>query len=248
MHKTAAIIILSIIASTTLLAQDPTNQMVDGKRHGFWRTEWKNGNVGEGNYNHGKQEGVWKTFDKNGNLISTITYENGHPHGEAVFYFTDGKVREQGFWNVDHWEGEYIRNHENGKPARRASYDDQGRAEGRQFYYHENGKLLYDGVWKAGKITGVLAVYNEQGKKVMERNYDDNGKFQNTATGSAMLPPKKAEEFKGTGNYTLFNEDGTTDKKGYFEEGKLIDGTRYVYNADGSLLRTETVRNGVTTK
>ncbi len=243
-HLKSLIVIILMAIGAPAISQDEVNQMVDGKRQGFWRIELKNGQTQEGTYELGKQEGVWKTYDKDGRLKNTITYTHGRAIGEAVFYFPDGTVQEKGVWNIDHWEGEYVRNNDNGKPACKFTYDNRGRREGRQVYYYPNGKVQYNGTWKAGKISGTLYVFNEQGQKVMERNYDENGSFTGSLSGE-MLPASQSNElFKGTGNYTLFNPDGTVDKKGYFDEGRLVNGTRCFYDAKGNCIRSEKVVDG----
>ncbi len=238
-----AVVIWLLGLATSLVAQETQNAMVDGKRHGQWRVEGKNGQIREGVYEYGKETGVWKTYDKDGSLKSLITYVRGQAVGEATFYFPDGRIMEQGYWNIDHWEGGYERYHENGNKACKFNYDNRGRREGEQIYYHENGKNLYEGRWNAGKIKGALSIYDEKGRKSMERTYDESGNFQGVAETAA---DKTLDTFRGTGNYTLFNPDnGKVDKKGYFENGLLINGTRYIYDAAGKLVKTETYSNGV---
>jgi hypothetical protein len=51
----------------------------------------------------------------------------------------------------------------------------------------------------------------------------------------------------GDGYQELYNENNQITKKGFFEGGRLSNGTRYVYRKDGSLLRVETYKNGVHT-
>ena len=139
-------ILFLLMAAPIIMAQnDETNRVVDGLREGYWRIEGKNGKLEEGNYKSGKKDGEWKTTNASGQLKSVITFVNGEAIGKAIFYFDDGKVMEEGYWNIDHWEGSYERYHENGNKACQFTYDNRGRRQGQQLYFHENGKVMYDG-------------------------------------------------------------------------------------------------------
>jgi hypothetical protein len=50
------------------------------------------------------------------------------------------------------------------------------------------------------------------------------------------------------GYHELSNANGQTTKKGMFEAGKQISGTRHVYNKDGTFSHIENCTNGVYTK
>lgn len=47
------------------------------------------------------------------------------------------------------------------------------------------------------------------------------------------------------GYHEFYNEDKKPIAKGLFEAGKLYDGTKYMYNKDGSLFCTETYKKGI---
>lgn len=240
-------IIMILMALTTMaIAQtNEINQVIDGLREGYWRIEGKNGKTEEGNYTNGKKDGEWKTTNANGQLKNIITYVKGEAIGKAIFYFDDGKVMEEGYWNIDHWEGAYGRYHENGNKACQFNYDNRGRRQGQQLYFHENGKVMYDGVWFQGKINGTLSVYNDKGQKTMERIYDESGKFQGSEDiVPTTQPVDPYAEFKGTGKFTLFNIDGTVGRKGQFVNGELIDGEIYIYNESGKKIRTDVYKGG----
>lgn len=242
------VIMMISCAATFVSAQennDTINQMVDGKKEGYWRIELKSGKVNEGCFVAGKKNGRWKTLRQNGSIESLVTFSKGIPRGLAIYYHKNGKIMEEGYWNVDHWEGTYTRNNESGVRAVEFNYNNEGKREGPQTYYHPNGKVMYTGDWSNGKISGALSMYDEDGVKYMERNYTD-GKFQGNAQGDEMSKPKEGsslETFRGTGQYTLFNSDGTIHKKGIFENGKLMNGYHYIYSK-GKQIRTDKYVNG----
>lgn len=47
------------------------------------------------------------------------------------------------------------------------------------------------------------------------------------------------------GYQTLYNENNLITKEGVFKNGKLIKGTKYIYNTAGQLLSTEKYENGI---
>ena len=233
------------LPALAIVQEGEINNLVDGVRQGFWRLEGKNGKVDEGYYVDGKKDGKWKSLSVNGNVRSIITYNAGKPQGEAIFYDESGKETEHGYWNVDHWEGSYIRYHVNGNKACEFTYDEKGRRNGEQKYFHENGVIMYDGTWTNGKINGVIAIYDTEGHKILERNYNEEGKFISTVE-MPVANTNSAEPriFNGTGNYTLYNVNGKIERKGNFVKGKIIDGERYVYDGNGNLDYIEVYADG----
>ena len=243
--------VLTILCALTLslqgyvFAQEQAseNQVVDGVRQGFWRVEGKNGKIDEGNYVDGKKDGVWTSYGLGGGIRSIITYSAGKPKGPASFYDANGVLTEQGYWNVDHWEGKYVRYNSDGKKACDFYYDEKGHRQGRQVYYHSNGNIMYEGEWNEGKIKGILTAYDDKGHKIMERNYDEDGKFSSAVEISVDATAEPPRTFTGTGVYTLYNSDGTIDQKGDFIKGELKNGEHYVYK-DGKLVYIEIYVNG----
>lgn len=247
LHKNHLTLLSTILFSVVVWAQDgEINNLVDGVRQGFWRLEGKNGKIDEGNYVDGKKDGKWKCLSMAGTLKSVVTYNAGKPQGEAIFYDDNGNETEHGYWNVDHWEGSYVRYHTNGNKACEFTYDEKGRRNGEQKYFHENGKIMYDGNWVGGKIHGTLTAYDKEGRKVLERNYNDNGKFVSAVETPLSNISNDGEPrlFTGTGNYTLYNLNGKIERKGDFVKGQLIDGEHYVYDANGNLNYIEVYSNG----
>jgi antitoxin component YwqK of YwqJK toxin-antitoxin module len=50
--------------------------------------------------------------------------------------------------------------------------------------------------------------------------------------------------FSGTGYFKFINENGQVDREGTFDRGILIDGKKYIYDANGKLLRTAIITGG----
>lgn len=205
--------------------------------------------VEKGTYLNNQKNGIWTTYFFNGNKKHEINFEQGSPIGDAKFYYSDGQIWEEGYWNIDHWEGNYKFYHKGGQLAYDWNYNERGRRTGSQKYYHENGKIKYVGNWDNGKTIGTLKVFNENGVLMAERVYDE-GTFAHNVTHDVKTAEKKDPEssrttlFKGTGNHTVYRIDKKVEATGFFVQGKLFNGTYFVYDEDGELIRKEVFKNG----
>lgn len=244
----AMALLLTLSASAQKQEGGELNKIENGVRQGWWRIEGRNGRVDEGAYVNGKKNGEWVTTDAKGVVRSRVTFDNGVPRGMATYYYPDGKVMETGYWNVDHWEGDYGRYYENGNKSCSFNYDNRGRRAGKQTYYHENGKLMFDGVWEAGKINGPLSIYNDEGQKVMERNYDTSGNYQGSQDVVPEVPSgaggKTSKDFKGTGNFSIYDSFGRKEMSGQFKNGVFMTGDKFIYDSAGKLIRVDKYVDG----
>jgi antitoxin component YwqK of YwqJK toxin-antitoxin module len=222
----------------------------------------------EGLYKNNRKTGIWKTYYKNGNLKSEITYKNNRPDGYAKIYYKNGKLSEEGYWKGTKWVGNYNFYHENGNKAYEWSFNEQGKRSGEQKYYYEDGKLRIKGKWVDGKENGVVTEYYADGNVKSEKHYAA-GKFN--AVSSKFYAEKKVsvedipddtnatiskkdveannnqntyQAFDGNGFHKLYNAYKKVDREGEFRNGKLIDGKRYYYNAEGILVKTVVYKDG----
>jgi antitoxin component YwqK of YwqJK toxin-antitoxin module len=194
-----------------------------------------------GFYKNNKKDSIWTGYYPNGTIKHRITFKSGIANGPAIFYYPTGKIWEEGTWMIDHWTDNYKFYYPSGSVAYDWKYNAAGKRTGEQKYYHENGKVKYSGTWDNGKTTGTLKTFDEKGTLMTERVYR-NGEYQlsvdhsNGQPDSSMSAPRKSWlEFKGTGEHTVINLQGQIEKKGYFEDGKLINGEQYIYNSDGKI-------------
>jgi antitoxin component YwqK of YwqJK toxin-antitoxin module len=204
----------------------------------------------QGFYKNNKKDSIWTGHYPNGNIKHQITFKNGIANGPAIFYYPNGKTWEEGTWVIDRWTGNYKFYYPSGSVAYDWKYNTAGKRTGEQKYFHENGRIKYAGTWENGKTTGTLKIFDEKGGLVTERVYR-NGEFEMSVDhtngqpdSSISVPRKSWIEFKGTGDHTIFNIQGQIEKKGYFEEGKLINGEQFIYNSNGKVETKLIFENG----
>lgn len=72
-------------------------QYTDGERNGEWI--FKSGdNSEEGNYLLGLRDGVWKAFYPDGKLRYKGKYVQGNPDGHHIYYYENGRIREDRYY------------------------------------------------------------------------------------------------------------------------------------------------------
>ena len=233
-----------IFENDTINIKDKNN-----KKQGLWLifNSVKKRVVEKGYYINGIKNNVWTAYYPSGKIKHEITFKNGKSIGHAKFYYNSGLLSEEGYWNIDHWEGQYRYYHTNGQLAYDWAYNKKGKRTGEQKYFFENGKIKYTGIWENGKTTGALKMYNNSGMLVAERVYE-NGKFAHSINmqkkDTFRMPPKQVAHFTGTGNHTIYTLDGKIEKKGFFVKGKLFSGEQYVYGDDNELKEKLVFKNG----
>lgn len=245
-----------------------------GRKHGYWRfvapaTEkagYPDGAlVEEGRYNGGKRVGLWRRYWPNGKVMSEITYQMGRPKGVYTTYYPNGKVEEKGSWDLDRNTGRFQRYHPNGKLAQDFVFNDHGQRDGEQKYYHENGQLAVQVHVKEGREEGTLKRYTADGQlqQVAEFNggviNESNSRYIRSVPKAAEVKPEptapvapvvtpeekpNAVAFRENGWNTLYDKQLRLSQQGEFKSGRLWDGKRYSYNADGLLERIQVYKAG----
>jgi antitoxin component YwqK of YwqJK toxin-antitoxin module len=239
----------------------------DNLKQGKWIQTNKNSNqkTGEGIYIDGKKEGVWKSYYPGGALLSEITYTNDRKEGPAKIYYENGTVAEEGYWKHNKWIGEYKSYHENGKIAVHWNYNEEGNRSGEQMYYHKNGNVKIKGNWVNGEQNGEVVEYYENGNVKSKKTYENGAILENGIVfydkndENPDLPvdneqqennseEKDPEVFHGEGYRTFYTKDKKVEKEGYFRNGYLFDGKHYIYNSEGTLIKTIIYKEGKSTE
>lgn len=225
-------------------------------KHGYWITYYESDHTkkSEGVYRNGKKNGCWVNYYPNGKTMSKIDYKNNTPDGTAQYFHENGKLAEEGYWKIDKWVGEYRYYSVNGTPLHEWNYDSNGQRTGNQKYFYENGKLKYVGDWNKGKKNGKFKEYYDDGSLKQEVLYandvedktslkvynpsavkDEEGNKTNNNEKKVNNTP---DAFLGDGYNRLFNKNQKLEQEGTFVRGVLKDGKKYIYDANGNLLKT----------
>jgi antitoxin component YwqK of YwqJK toxin-antitoxin module len=221
--------------------------------------------VEEGRYVGGKRVGLWRRYWPNGNTMSEITYQMGRPRGGYKTYYPSGKVEEQGSWDLDRNIGKFQRYHPNGKLAQDFVFNEQGVRDGEQKYYHENGQLAVQVSVEEGREDGTLKRYTADGQLQQMAQFNDgvinaaNSKYirsvpkaedvkvdPKAAPSPAVTPTEttNAIAFRENGQNTLYDRQLRISQQGEFVNGRLFDGKRYTYDANGLLTRIQMYKGG----
>ncbi len=267
----AGMVPTALIQSYEIYKNDTINRIDhNNKKHDYWifflKTD-KSKIEKEGNYSNNRKKGVWKTYYSDGKLKSEITYANNRPNGYAKIYYRNGKLSEEGVWKGTKWVGKYKYYHENGKKAYEWSFDEKGKRSGKQKYYYASGKLRIEGDWRDGKENGMIKEYYEEGGVKSEKlfaagefNANSSKFFAEKKVTVEDIPDdtnatisrehitkenqnKKYQAFNGNGQHKLYNAFKKIDREGLFKNGKLVNGKRYYYSADGKLVKTVIYEN-----
>lgn len=245
-----------------------------GRKQGYWRfvapaTEkagYPDGAlVEEGRYSGGKRVGLWRRYWPNGKVMSEITYQMGRPKGAYTTYYPNGRVEEQGTWDLDRNTGKFQRWHPNGQLAQDFVFNAYGVRDGEQKYYHENGKLAVQVKIEEGKEDGTLKRYTADGQLQQVAEFNDgvvnpaNSRYirsvpkaddvkadPKAAPAPAVTPAEttNAVAFRENGFNTLYDRQLRISQQGEFVNGRLYDGKRYIYDANGILTRIQVYKGG----
>ena len=255
MNRVFSTIFLFSILVQYVVSQTSQNMTDEkGLKTGYWIHYDKDGKtiLEDGNYVENQKDGIWKAYFSDGKTKHEITYLKGVAKGYAKMYYSDGNIREEGTWNETCWTGDYRYYYPNGQMAYEWHYNQQGKREGEQKYYHENGNVKYNGSWENGHVKTNVQVFDSSGKFVQNRVYK-NGTFSEIVevapVDSVPANPVVNKEamrstFTGTGYHTVYRLDMQIDEKGYYENGKLIKGEKYIYDEQGALRQIRIFEKG----
>jgi antitoxin component YwqK of YwqJK toxin-antitoxin module len=87
----------------------------DGEKNGDWK--FKSGDFTEqGKYIIGLKDGLWESYYPNGKLKFKGNFVQGNPDGKQTFYFENGKVFEEQYFQMGIKEKTWVKYKENGTP------------------------------------------------------------------------------------------------------------------------------------
>ena len=216
-----------------------------GKKQGFWRTFYDNGNVKkEEKFKDDKLDGYVKEFAYDGNLLKAEKYEDGVYIKNAaelvkldvkLDYYDNGKVKSSGTYKdgipegvtrIYSEEGLIIagKTYSNGFVVAEGIYDERGYQQGKWREYYTDGKLKSEGDYIDGKRTGEWIYYYQNGKIEQRGKFIAGGKPVGDwnwyyETGK-VLREEKFRNGKPDGIMIEYSDSGTVITKGDFVDGE----------------------------
>lgn len=176
----------------------------------------------------GKETGVWKFYYTNGKLKEEGSYKDGKETGQWKTYFESEKTKEIGNYKNGLKDGEWKTYFENGNLDLVANYKD-GKVIGEGKSYYQNGKLSSIGTFSADGKYITEKLYYENGNLESEGKYIIN---TNTTTiivsGGKMIPIGEWKYYhengklKATGTYGGVNKDDLTGEWKIYDENGTL--------------------------
>jgi antitoxin component YwqK of YwqJK toxin-antitoxin module len=98
-------------------------QYSDGERNSGWK--FKAGdNMEEGKYIIGLKDGLWKSYYSDGKLRFKGNFVQGNPDGQQLFYYENGKLKEEQFYKMGIRQKIWKKFDEEGSPVLTITYKD----------------------------------------------------------------------------------------------------------------------------
>jgi len=98
-------------------------QYTDGEKNGEWK--YKSGDYNEeGKYITGLKDGLWKSFYPDGTLKFRGNFVQGNPDGQQLYYYENGKLKEEQFYRMGIRQKTWKKFDEEGIPFLTIAYKD----------------------------------------------------------------------------------------------------------------------------
>lgn len=171
-------IILALVFTTTLFAQDLNKLDEKGKKDGLWKGTYEESKRPryEGTFNHGKEVGIFKFFDdtKVGTVIATREFNAIDNSCYTIFYNQQkNKVSEGKIMNKN-YEGEWKYYHENSPQIMTLEYYTNGKLNGIRKVFYPSGIIAEEATYINGIKEGLYKKYAENGIVLEESNYKND--------------------------------------------------------------------------
>ncbi len=176
---------------------DSINQMVEGKKEGYWVIFGKMRNlpdykpeniIEEGVYKKSRKQGLWKKYFPTGEIKSEIEYKNGRASGVFKTYHPNGQIEEKGNWKGRVYTGDFERYYEDGTLAQKKNFNEKGKTEGVVEYYHVNGQLELSFSTDNGKEAGTATRYWPNGDIKETIEFDEKGEGESSGVIERINP------------------------------------------------------------
>lgn len=220
------LVLLVSFSLNTLTAQKINQFDENNKRTGVWRKYYSNNTIRyEGEFLHGKEIGVFKFYRKSNSIFPSITksYNSKNDSVKVNFFSDKGKLETSGFFinkiRVGKWEYYFT----NGKLLSEEFYD-KGKLNGFLINYYPNGKITEETYYKNNKKEGVSKKYSSDGILIEEINYQNdkpNGLAKYYELNGSLKERGVYKDGKRVGKWEYFLDGEITNDKDLLKKKKF---------------------------
>jgi len=111
------------------------------------------------------------THYSNGNMKQVYHLLDGREHGEVVFYFENGLIKEKGNYNYGVKNGKWVSWNEDGNKIGEVSYDAKGLKDGKWKVWDNNGTVRAQMNYENGNRVGKWKIWDSNGNLINEKSY-----------------------------------------------------------------------------
>lgn len=177
-------IIVSLLISFSVFAQDVNKVDANGKKHGLWKGIYEESKRVryEGTFEHGKEVGMFKFFDdtKAGTVISTREFNSNDNSCYTIFYNQNKNKVSEGKLVNKMFEGEWKYYHQDSTTIMTLEQYRNDKLNGIRKVFYKSGQIAEESNYKEGIRNGVYKSYAENGVVLEESNYN-NGEYDGQA-------------------------------------------------------------------
>lgn len=213
------LVLISVIHSVTAQKNKFDS---NGKRHGFWKKSFKNGNTRYfGKFDHGKEIGVFKFYSlaspKKPVIIKVFNKEN--TIASSKFYDNSGNLMSEGNMDGKNRIGKWVYYHKGTENIMQEEFYIKGKLDGTATTFFKNKKPTIIANYKKGLLDGSYKRFSVRGKIYQDVHYKE-GKLY----GMAIYADRLTGIIIKKGNYWKDIKVGIWE---FYYEGELSDTKDY---------------------
>jgi antitoxin component YwqK of YwqJK toxin-antitoxin module len=198
-------IIVILLITFSVFAQDVNRVDVNGKKHGVWKGIYEESKRVryEGTFEHGKEVRMFKFFDdtKAGTIIATREFNSNNNSCYTIFYNQNKNKVSEGKVVNKQFDGEWKYYHDDLPSIMTLELYVNGKLNGIRKVFYKSGAIAEETTYKNGIKDGRYKSFAENGVVLEESNYN-NGEYDEQAI--------------------YRNVDNQIASQGFYEKGKKV--------------------------
>lgn len=177
-------IIVILLITFSVFAQDVNRVDVNGKKHGVWKGIYEESKRVryEGTFEHGKEVRMFKFFDdtKAGTIIATREFNSNNNSCYTIFYNQNKNKVSEGKVVNKQFDGEWKYYHDDLPSIMTLELYVNGKLNGIRKVFYKSGAIAEETTYKNGIKDGRYKSFAENGVVLEESNYN-NGEYDEQA-------------------------------------------------------------------